>query len=332
MTAIGKVPGPHANLELDSTLVSLGTVVADTDLYDALGLTRSATAEDIKKAYRRLAKELHPDRNPDDPVAEERFKKVGEAYRVLSDPKKRVLYDEFGTMGLKEGFDPDMFRARQSSTFDFGDVFRGSGGFGGFGFDLNDLFRREGGARGPARPRDVEAQLRLGFLEALRGGEHTIALKGADGSNRSFKVRIPPGVRDGERLRLRGQGARMGKVRGDLVLKVLVGSHPMLWYEGDDLHMTLPIRPLEAYEGRKVEVSTPGGPVQVKIPRGAKSGTKLRLRRKGSPRRGREPGDLIVHLEVVLPMNESREIREAIQGLDAALGAADVRADLPRLS
>lgn len=306
--------------------------MAETDFYDALGLTRSASAEDIKKAYRRLAKELHPDRNPDDPEAEERFKRVGEAYRVLSDPKKRALYDEFGSMGLKEGFDADAFRARQTGDFDFGDVFRGSGGFGGFGFDLNDLFRREGRRRGPARPRDMEARLRLGFLEALRGGEHTITLKGADGSNRSIKVRIPPGVRDGEKLRLRGQGARLGKVRGDLVLTVQVEPHPMLWYEGEDLHMTLPIRPLEAYEGRKVEVSTPSGTVQVKVPRGARSGTKLRLRRKGVPRRGKQPGDLIVHLETVVPMDDSPEVREAIEKLDAAMGETDVRSELPKLS
>ena len=303
--------------------------MADSDLYEVLGLTKSASAEDIKKAYRKLAKELHPDRNPGDAGAEERFKRVGEAYRVLSDPKRRALYDEFGSLGLKEGFDPDRYRTRQEE-FDFSEVFRG-GGFGGFGFDLNDLFRRDR-RRGPAKPRDVRATLRLGFVEALRGGEHSISLRGGDGASRSLKVRIPPGVRDGERLRLRGQGAALGKVRGDLILTVHVEPHPMLWFEGEDLHMTLPIRPLEAYEGRKVEVSTPGGKLNVKVPRGARAGTKLRLRRKGAPRRGKERGDLIVHLEVVLPTEDSPEVREAITRLDAALGAEDVRAELPVLS
>ena len=141
------------------------------DFYQALGVSREADADAIKKAYRQLAKDLHPDRNPGDEAAEERFKEVASAYGVLSDPKKRALYDEFGEAGLREGFDPEMARARASGFA--GGMPGGMGGFqgfGGFGFDLNDLFRAAPrGQRQAAKPRDVESEIRLGFLEALKG-------------------------------------------------------------------------------------------------------------------------------------------------------------------
>ncbi|MEM9067588.1 MAG: J domain-containing protein [Myxococcota bacterium] len=304
-------------------------MVSETALYDVLGLSKSATADEIKQAYRRLAKELHPDRNPGDTNAEERFKKVGQAYQVLSDPKRRALYDEFGEVGLREGFDPERAR-RAAAGVDFGEMFgSGRSGFGGFGFDLNDLFRSSPGAGRRAKPRDVESQIRLSFVDALKGGEHSITLSSNTGS-RTIKVRIPAGIRDGERLRLRGQGANLGQIRGDLVLSVRVQNHPRLWYEGEDLHLNLPIRPLEAFEGRGVSVATPQGGVMVKIPKGAKTGAKLRLRRKGAGRGSKAPGDLIIHLEVVLPTG-GEGVGEAMRTLDEALGDRDVRSDLPVL-
>lgn len=297
------------------------------DLYDSLGVTKDASAAAIKKAYRQLAKELHPDRNPDDTKAEERFKEVSNAYAVLSDPKKRALYDEFGEVGLREGFDPEVARARAAGgAFDFGGFGGGGAGFGGFGFDLNDLFR--GAPRGrqqTARPKDVEAQIRLTFLDALRGGEHQLTLHDRSGP-RSLKVRLPAGVRDGERVRLKGQGASMGSLKGDLVLNVKVLDDERFWYEGGELHLRLPVRPLEAFEGAKVQLSTPGGKVSVKLPKRATNGTKLRVRGKGA-QRGKKPGDLIVHVEVVLPTNDAAEA--ATRALDDALGTQDVRSELP---
>lgn len=293
------------------------------DFYQALGVSRDADGDAIKKAYRQLAKELHPDRNPDDEAAEERFKDVQSAYNVLSDPKKRALYDEFGEPGLREGFDPEMSRARARGPAGFQG---GPGGFGGFGFDLNDLFRAAPrGRRQAAKPRDVEAEIRLGFLEALKGGEHQLTLTDAKGA-RTIKVRIPSGVRDGERVRLRGQGASMGNIKGDLILNVKVLADPRAWYEQGELHLLVPVRPLEAFEGQKVSIATPGGKLNVKLPKGARNGSKLRLRGKGATR-GKKAGDLIVHIEVVLPTDE--DAREAVAAVDEALGEVDVRDDLP---
>lgn len=296
------------------------------DFYDSLGVAKDASADAIKKAYRQLAKELHPDRNPGDKAAEDRFKEVSNAYAVLSDPKKRALYDEFGEVGLRDGFDPEVARARAAGgTFDFGGM-GGSGGFGGFGFDLNDLFRAAPrGARQQAKPRDVEAQIRLTFLDALKGGEHELTLHERTGL-RTIKVRIPAGVRDGERVRLRGQGATMGNVKGDLILNVKVLDDDRFWYEGGELHLLLPVRPLEAFEGSKVPISTPGGKVSVKLPKRATNGTKLRVRGKGA-QRGKKGQDLIVHVEVVLPTAD--EAAEATKALDAVLGDQDVRSTLP---
>lgn len=298
------------------------------DFYESLGVSKDATADAIKKAYRQLAKDLHPDRNPGDKAAEDRFKEVSNAYSVLSDPKKRALYDEFGEPGLREGFDPEVARARAAGgAFDFGGFSGGGSGFGGFGFDLNDLFRAQPrGARQQAKPKDVEAQIRLSFLDALRGGEHELTLHERTGP-RTLKVRLPAGVRDGERVRLRGQGASLGKIKGDLVLNVKVLTDERFWYDGGELHLLLPVRPLEAFEGAKVPISTPGGKVSIKLPKRASNRTKLRLRGKGA-QRGKKPGDLIVHVEVVLPTSDAAE--SATRALDEALGAEDVRGGLPR--
>lgn len=308
--------------------------MADRDFYRALGVSRSASPEEIKKSYRKLARDLHPDRNPGDAAAEERFKTVAEAYGVLSDAKKKALYDEFGEVGLRDGFDADM--ARRVGAAGPSGGFESPGGFDpfgrGFGFDVEEVLRQaraRGTARGP-RARDVEAELQLDFLEALRGGEHELWI-GAAPEQRRLKVRIPPGIRDGEKLRLRGQGGvpRRGSPAADLVLTLRVGSHPDLWYESDGLHLRLPIRPLEAFDGAKIGVSTPQGSLSVRIPAGSKSGQRLRLRGKGATHRGGEPGDLVVHLEVQLPTEGDGELRKALESLDALL--PEIRGQLPKL-
>ena len=312
------------------------------DFYRDLGVSRSATPEEIKKAYRRLAKELHPDHNPGDTAAEERFKAMSSAYEVLSDPQKRKLYDEFGEMGLREGFDPDAFRAQQAfrgGSFDFGgfgDFFGGRGGGGVGGFDLEELLRNaqggapRGGRRRPSSqaPRDLEADVTISFMESLKGCEKELNFSIPNsGERRSVKVRIPAGVREGSKVRLRGQGHQTPTGRSDLMLRIHVEPHSSLWLEGEELHMRLPITALEAYRGEKVEVRTPDGTVTLRIPEGAKTGAKLRLRRKGAPRPKKPRGDLVVHLDVQLPEERSHAVEKALEKLEAHYD--DVRRGLP---
>lgn len=308
--------------------------MADKDLYEVLGLKKGASDAEIKKAYRKLARELHPDRNPDDPRSEERFKDVGHAYQVLSDPDKRKLYDEFGEIGLREGFDPDAYRQYQqwqqggagmgggAGGFRVEDIFGGQPAGGrGFRFNLDDLFGAMGGAggvqdifggqsrrrpRAPSRGADLQSEVTVDFVDALRGTEKEISFSvpdaAADG-RRSLKVKIPAGVKDGDRIRLKGQGLRspQGGEPGNLVLTVRVNDHPHFWREDDDLHVSLPVTPLEAFRGTKVPVPTPTGEVTLAIPPGTQSGQKLRLRGKGAPDRKGGHGDLYVHVGITLP-------------------------------
>lgn len=318
--------------------------MADRDFYKTLGVSRDASQEEIKKAYRRLAKELHPDRNPDDPKAEERFKDVSHAYGVLSEPEKRKLYDQFGEMGLREGFDPEAYQAARQGVggaggFDFGDIFgaaaraRGRGGAGQFEFNLEDLFGVGGPgpsayARAPRRGADLESEITVDFRDAVLGSTRELSLRSAEGE-RTLKVRIPPGVRNEGKIRLRGQGGQglNGGPAGDLVLTVRVRKHPYFSMKGKQLHVTVPVTPLEAYAGSKVSVPTPEGSVQLTVPAGSQNGTKLRLKGKGVAERGGRRGDLIAHLEVVLPEGRSKAVEEALRTVDEAF-AKDPREDL----
>src|SRR4051794_20495991 len=259
--------------------------VAFRDYYETLGVPRDASNEDIRKAYRKLAREYHPDVNKD-PGAEDRFKEVSEAYEVLRDPEKREKYDRLGSnwrqgqdVSGASGFDPGDF------DFDFGNGAGGGSRFEFGGGDFSDLFeglfggrggRRAGGAGRAgfsARGGDHEATLELSLEEAARGGRKKISL----GDGRDYDVNIPPGGGDGQRIRLAGEGAEGlgGGRRGDLFLRVRIRPHQLFRRRGDDLYTDLPVTPSEAALGATVPVRTlDGDTVRLKVPGGSSSGRK----------------------------------------------------------
>ncbi|HEU4538402.1 MAG TPA: J domain-containing protein [Polyangiaceae bacterium] len=306
------------------------------DFYDVLGVSKTASVDEIKRAYRKLATQLHPDRNPGKADVEARFKEVNRANQVLSDPKQRALYDEFGEEGLREGFDPEQARAFRRYRERAGGARAGGGvpgdlfgGEGGEFVDLNDLmgnvFGRRGGspfgggARGPRRGADLESSLTIDFASAVRGA--TLNLQPRGTGQEPITVRIPPGAEDGGRLRIPGQGApgSAGGPPGDLVLTLHVTPHARFRREGDDLHLDLPVTPGEAFTGAKVKVPTAEGNVLVKLPPRSQSGQAVRVKGKGVSRRNKTPGDLYVHLLVQLPTGDAaaghiEELDRLIQG------------------
>jgi curved DNA-binding protein len=296
------------------------------DLYSELGLSKGASPDDIKKAYRTRAAKMHPDKHPGDQGAEERFKKMSAAYTVLSDEKKRKLYDEFGEQGLREGFNPDMARAyARGPAGGFGDVFgQAAAGGAGFGDIFSDLFSGRG-SRGRKRSPDVLSEIKIEFTSAVSGAELELAL---DGGTRNVKVRIPKGTADGDRLRVPGAGRPNlpGVQPSDLVLTVRVKKHPFFTRDGLDLTVDLPITLKEAYFGAKIEVPTPSGMVTLKVPAHAQSGQLLRLREKGVAR-GQETGDLYVRFLVKVPTTDSPALGEAVERV-SEFDTADVRAEL----
>lgn len=283
--------------------------MAAQDLYKTLGVSKTASASDIKKAYRALAKESHPDVNPDDAGAEAKFKEVTGAYEVLSDEQRRKNYDEFGDVSLSQSFDAEQARAYQQYQRP-GPGRRGGNPFGGgaspFGRGsddawLNDLFGFGGqGARRPAKGRDIQSEVRVDFMTSALGGKKTLQFEGG----RSIQVRIPSGVEDGEKLRLKGQGSPggQGAASGDLLLTIRVLADNTWRRDGLDLHIDIPVTILEAIKGGGVEVPTLTGKVNVKVPAGSQSGRTLRLKGKGIERKSKGKGDLYVHLLVQVPV------------------------------
>lgn len=311
--------------------------MAKRKLYDVLGVAPDATDQQIRKSFRDLARKYHPDRNPGDKQAEERFKEVNRASEVLLNKKKREIYDEFGEIGLREGFDPQAYRdwnARRSSGAGVGgaqgfagleDIFEqmrrgaGQGGREGGGFAdffSSDMFTGAGGRRGrggraaAAQPADALADLEIEWMEAVLGTEKELAIQSpGDDEPRSLRVRIPAGVRDGGQVRLRGQ-APSG---GDIVLRVHVKQHPLYRRTDDDLELSLPVTVGEAFHGAKIQVPTPYGAVQMRIPKGVRGGSRLRLKGKGV-RRGDKAGDLFVDVQIVLPKAEgAAEVIDALE-------------------
>ncbi|MET9930002.1 MULTISPECIES: molecular chaperone DnaJ [unclassified Streptomyces] len=376
----------------------------EKDYYKVLGVPKDATEAEIKKAYRKLARENHPDANKGDTRAEERFKEISEANDVLGDPKRRKEYDEaralFGNGGLRAGGP-----GGGSFNFDLGDLFGGAqggaGGFGGGGGGIGDVFgglfnRGGGGARTqPRRGQDVESEVTLSFTEAIEGATVPLRMssqqpctacsgtgdkngtprvcptcvgtgqvsRGSGGgfsltdpcvdckgrgliaetpcdvckgsgrakSSRTMQVRIPAGVSDNQKIRLRGKGApgERGGPNGDLYVVVHVDAHPVFGRKDDNLTVTVPVSFTEAALGGEIRVPTLGGPaVTLKLPAGTPNGRTMRARGKGAVRKDGTRGDLLVTVEVAVPEELDDKAREALETYREATASEDPRAEL----
>jgi len=305
------------------------------DYYKTLGVPKTASAEEIKKAFRKLARQHHPDVNRK-PEAEKRFKEINEANEVLSDPEKRKRYDQvgpdFARYAGNGGGQPGGFRwsyGGQPGAAGFGDdagafsdffrtLFGDEGGVSGT-FSTEDLFSGTAGRRGRrtrAVPgQDIEYELEVSLPEAYKGLEQQIEIKDPSGKARRLTVKIPPGVRDGQRIRLAGQGGpgSNGAPAGDLYLRVKVKPHPLYQRDGDDLRMELPVALHEALLGAEVTVPTLKGRVSLRIPPETQNGRTIRLAGQGLPRKDGGFGDLYVTVRVVLPTKLTDEYKESIQ-------------------
>lgn len=295
------------------------------DYYQALGVSRDSTPDQIQQAFRSLARKYHPDVNKD-PGAEDRFKEINEAYHVLIDPDTRKRYDRFG-----EDFRhvPDDWEEQARAGAGMGGrggvrrapgggrVRYSTGGFGGGGINIEDLFGDMfggGGGFGPVPGADQEAQIELTVEEAYRGGKRRITL-----GDRSYTVNIPAGVVDGQRIRLSGEGGRGSGdgPPGDLYLVVKIKSDRHFRLKGRDVIADLPVAPWEAVLGATVAVRTPGGEAKVKVPPGSSTGKRLRLRGEGMPNPKGRPGDLLAEIKVMVPAKPTDRERELFELLAA---------------
>ena len=306
------------------------------DFYEVLGVSKTASQEEIRKAYKKLARKFHPDVKPADPDAEKKFPEITEAYEVLSDEEKRKNFDQFG-----HGF--------RGAGPGGGNPFQGfGGGGGGQSFDIEDLlggmFGGGGGGRGgnpfggggrrgqprPQKGNDVKAEITVPFIVAVDGGEHGLTVQQGSTTER-LTVKIPAGIDSGQTIRLAGQGGAgvSGGSSGDLLVTIHIAAHPWFRREGQNLLIDVPLSPSEAALGAKIDVPTLSeGEVVLSVPPGTSSGAKLRLRGKGvrNPKTG-DKGDQFVVLKVVLPKELSDEARTLYQQL-AELQTVDPRAGL----
>ncbi len=305
------------------------------DYYEIMGVKRDASQDEIKRAYRKLARKYHPDVSKE-PDAEARFKEVGEAYEVLKDPEKRAAYDQLGA-NWKAGQD-----FRPPPDWDQGFEFHGGGYTGGDAASFSDFFEELFGRAGytqagaqpggayreySARGEDAHARVLIDLEDAYHGAQRTITLKhtelGPDGrpqlKERTLNVKIPKGVKEGQHLRLAGQGSPgIGKGKaGDLYLEIAFKPHPLYRVEGKDVYLDLPVAPWEAALGAKVKAPTPTGVVDLSIPAQSKGGQKLRLKGKGIP--GKPAGDFYVVLQIALPPADTEEAKTAYKAFAEAV-------------
>lgn len=307
------------------------------EYYEILGVSKTATADEIKKAYRKLALKFHPDKNPDNAEAEAKFKKISEAYAVLSDAKKREEYDTYGSAGFQQRYSQeDIFRGFDLNDilnqFGFGGGSFRSGGFrthtGGGGNPFGDIFgQASGGCGGGCRPQPVKGQdhtyeLSVSLEDVLNGAEKNISLR-RNGGNQNISVKVPKGIESGKRLRLTGKGApsSSGGPPGDLYLKVTVQPHPVFTRDGDNLMMENKIPFSEACLGTTVDVTTlEGKKFKVKVPAGVQQEAKLRIKEHGLPAGpiGKR-GDIYVKILVQIPKKINRKQKKVVKEM-AELG------------
>ena len=310
------------------------------DYYEVLGVSRNAPDAEIKKAYRKLAMKYHPDKNPGNKHAEDRFKEVSEAYDVLRDSEKRKMYDQFGHMGAHAGAGASGAGGFQGNPFGGGgfdfEGFRQQQGFGGFGQQSNphDLFNEifgdifGGGAahkRGPQKQKgaDLRYTVNLGFEEAANGCEKTINFirkRQLKDDHARISVTIPAGVKDGQRLKLRGEGdtPASGGEAGDLFVVINLQKHPLFERDGQNILMELPISFVDAIMGVSVEIPTLTGKAKLNIQPGTNSGRILRLKNKGFPKIGNQnAGDMLVKVIVDIPKNLNKEQLKLIDKLSS---------------
>jgi DnaJ-class molecular chaperone len=290
--------------------------VASADPYETLGVPHDASQKDIQTSYRRLAKKLHPDLNPGDKDAEAKFKDVAAAYDLLSDADKRARFDrgEIDASGAE--------RPQRRYYRDFAGDYHAAGpyasddGFADFSGDdlFAEIFRRhaEARARATRRGADVRYHLVVDFLDAVNGAEKRLPLP--DGS--TLEVTIPPGVHDGQVLRVRGKGRPgrgEGAPPGDALIEIEVRPHPFFEREGDDIYLDLPVTLREAVLGERVTVPTPTGKVKVRLPKNANTGKTLRLKRRGVARRDGTRGDEYLRIEVMLPPKPDPDLERFVK-------------------
>ncbi|TDW21350.1 DnaJ C-terminal domain-containing protein [Kribbella kalugense] len=299
------------------------------DFYTTLGVSRDASADEIQKAYRRLARKYHPDVNKD-PDAEERFKQVSEAYDALSDPQQRKRYDAFGEdfRRVPPDVDPDTYARSRAGRAGGGGRTReptwdtGASQFDAEGIDLDDLLggmfggrTRRGWGRIPGS--DQEVELELTVEEAYRGGNRKLTVRGPTGADRTIDVKIPAGVVNGQRIRLGAQGGQGtgGAPAGDLYLVVRIADHPRCRVSGRDLTVDLPLAVWEGALGASVSIETPGGDATVKVPKASSSGRRLRLKGRGLPNPRGTPGDLYAEVRLMVPPRLTREEKRLFEEL-----------------
>ena len=329
----------------------------EKDFYAALGVPRTVDAAAIKKAYRSLARTHHPDANAGSPASEARFKEVGEAYSVLSDPEKRQQYDAVRAMRSGARFTAGSGGPGGAGGAGFEDVFGGMFGNAGPGsgsgsrtsrpragsrrsgagsaeFDdlLADLLAQQGGfggtgTRGPEKGADLTGTARVGFVDALRGTEVGVSVVDPGVGPRTVRARLPAGVRDGQKVRVRGKGARGSGGPGDVLVTVRVAADDVFTWDGTSLKVTVPVTFAEAALGATVGVPTLAGVARLKVPAGTPSGRTFRLKGRGPEVRG-VAGDVLATVNVVVPQKLSADARAAVETLREADGDVDPRADL----
>ena len=314
----------------------------DKDFYKILGVAKDASDADIKKAYRKLARQYHPDTNSGEAAAEKMFKDISEAYSVLSDPDERQQYDAIRAMGGGARFAPHGAGSTANGGFEdlFGGLFTGGGGrhsggystAGGIPPEFADLFGGGfGGAGGPAgyqrapqKGADRTASTSISFAGSIRGT--TIGLREPDGD--VIDVRVPAGIKDGQKVRVRGKGQYSPSGNGDLMVTVNVKPHDFYTRDGDNLRIHVPVTFPEAALGADIEVPTIDGEhVRVRVPAGTPSGRTLRVKGRGV-KTSKGTGDLLVTIDVAVPRNLSKEAEEAVKAFAAATAGADVREGL----